>query len=194
MGGAMRRQHFEETNTKIQEQFRELKKSSPDNLKTRLKLSWSNWGFGRETLAASAERLARNKVPYIELHGNHYGPDLGYRVDETLETLADQGLKVSGVCGMFSADNDLACNRAACRQAAIDYLDREVPFTKAVGGKYLLVVPGAVGRPKAYDDVRRHRELTRDFQVSWTYISPSWLAKSRVTGWPAGMTTPFFTR
>ena len=28
----MRQQHFEETNSKIQEQFRELKKSSPDNL------------------------------------------------------------------------------------------------------------------------------------------------------------------
>lgn len=157
MGGAMRQQHFEESNSKIQERFRELKKASPDNLKTRLKLSWSNWGFGRETLAESAERLAKNKVPYIELHGNHYGPDLGYKVEETLKTLADHGLKVSGVCGMFSADNDLACNRAVCRQAAIDYLDREVPFTKAVGGKYLLVVPGAVGRPKAYDNVEFER-------------------------------------
>ena len=58
---------------------------------------------------------------------------------------------------MFSADNDLASNRAVCRQAAIDYLDREVPFTQAVGGKYLLVVPGAVGRPKAYDDVEFER-------------------------------------
>ena len=78
-------------------------------------------------------------------------------MDETLKILGDHGLKVSGVCGMFSADNDLACNRAVCRQAAIDYLDREVPFTRAVGGSYLLVVPGAVGRPKAYDDVEFER-------------------------------------
>jgi sugar phosphate isomerase/epimerase len=150
----MRQQHFEESNSKIQERFRELK---PEQLKTRLKLSWSNWGFGREPLAESAARLAKSKVPYIELHGNHYGPDLGYKVDETLRILGDHGLKVSGVCGMFSADNDLACNRALCRQAAIDYLDREVPFTRAVGGTYLLVVPGAVGRPKAYDDVEFER-------------------------------------
>ena len=150
----MRQQHFEESNIKIQERFRELK---PEQLKTRLKLSWSNWGFGREPLAESAARLAKSKVPYIELHGNHYGPDLGYKVDETLRILGDHGLKVSGVCGMFSADNDLACNRALCRQAAIDYLDREVPFTRAVGGTYLLVVPGAVGRPKAYDDVEFER-------------------------------------
>ncbi len=153
----MRRQHFEESSLRIQERFRELKKSSPEKLKSRLKLSWSNWGFGRESLAESAARLEKFGVSYIELHGNHYGPDLGYRVDETLKILSHHGLRVSGVCGMFSADNDLASNRAICRQAAIDYLRREVPFTREMGGAYLLVVPGAVGRPKAYDDVEFER-------------------------------------
>ncbi len=153
----MRQQHFEEKNERIHARFSELKKKSPEKLKERLKLSWSNWGFGREALAASAERLEGNAVPYIELHGNHYGPDLGYDVDETLKILGDHGLRVSGVCGMFSADNDMACNRAVVRQAAIDYLKREVPFTREVGGEYLLVVPGAVGRPKAYDDVEFER-------------------------------------
>jgi D-psicose/D-tagatose/L-ribulose 3-epimerase len=68
----MRQQHFEESNDQIQARFHELKKASPEKFKDRLKLSWSNWGFGRETLADSAARLAKNKVPYIELHGNHY--------------------------------------------------------------------------------------------------------------------------
>ncbi|HTV53930.1 MAG TPA: sugar phosphate isomerase/epimerase [Terriglobia bacterium] len=153
----MRQQHFEESNGRIEARFRELKKKSPEKLKTRLNLSWSNWGFGREPLAESAARLEKNGVPYIELHGNHYGPDLGYKVEETLKVLADHGLRVSGVCGMFSADNDLASNRAVCRQSAVDYLKREAPFTRDVGGAYLLVVPGAVGRPKAYDDVEFER-------------------------------------
>ena len=153
----MQRQHFEEKNAKIHDQFRHLKKSHPERLKTRLNLSWSNWGFGRESLHDSAARLQKSKVPFIELHGNHYGPDLGYKVDETLKILGDHGLRVSGVCGMFSPDNDLSSNRATCRQEAIDYLRREIPFTKAVGGSYLLVVPGAVGRPKAYDDVEFDR-------------------------------------
>lgn len=153
----MRQQHFEESNSRIESRFRELKQKSPDRLKTRLNLSWSNWGFGRESLGESAARLKKNGVPYIELHGNHYGPGLGYKVDETLKTLSDHGLRVSGVCGMFSADNDMASNRAVCRQAAIDYLQREIPFTRDVGGAYLLVVPGAVGRPKAYDDVEFER-------------------------------------
>jgi D-psicose/D-tagatose/L-ribulose 3-epimerase len=153
----MRRQHFEGRNELIQERFRELKRSAPEKLKERLNVSWSNWGFGREPLVESAARLEKAGVRYIELHGNHYGPDLGYHVDETLKVLSDHGLRVSGVCGMFSADNDLASNRAVNRQAAIDYLKREVPFTHDVGGTYLLVVPGAVGRPRAYDDVEFER-------------------------------------
>lgn len=153
----MHHQHFEAKNEKIKAQFQHLKKNSPERLKNRLNLSWSNWGFGRESLADSAKRLERSKLPFIELHGNHYGPDLGYRTDETLKILGDHGLRVSGVCGMFSADNDLASNRAVCRQAAIDYMRRELPFTQEVGGHYLLVVPGAVGRPRAYDDVEEDR-------------------------------------
>ena len=164
----MRHQHFEESNEKIRARFSELKKSSPEKFKTRIKLSWSNWGFGREALAESAARLEKSNVPYIELHGNHYGPDLGYKTDETLKILSDHGLRVSGVCGMFSADNDMACNRAVVRQAAIDYLKREVPYTREVGGKYLLVVPGAVGRPKAYDDVEFERSA--ETLAAWAHL------------------------
>lgn len=153
----MKQQHFEEKNETIRDRFRKLKSATPERLKTRLNLSWSNWGFGREKLADSARRLRNSEMQWIELHGNHYGPDLGYNVDETLRILGDHGLGVSGVCGMFSADNDLASNRPGVRQAAVDYLRREIPFTKAVGGTYLLVVPGAVGRPKAYDDVEEER-------------------------------------
>lgn len=152
-------QNFEIKSQSIHEQFLTLKKSSPDKLKTRLNLSWSNWGFGLESLADSAKRLEKAQLPFIELHGNHYGPDLGYGVNETLMILGDHGLKVSGVCGMFSADNDMASNRAVVRQAAVDYLRRELPFTQAVGGTYLLVVPGAVGRPKPYDDMEQERSV-----------------------------------
>ncbi|MDO8686498.1 MAG: hypothetical protein Q7J78_07505 [Clostridiales bacterium] len=41
---------------------------------------WSNWGFGIETLEESEERLERAGIRYIELHGNHYGVDLGYKL------------------------------------------------------------------------------------------------------------------
>ena len=164
----MRQQHFEAKNEAIHEKFLALKKNSPERLNTKLNLSWSNWGFGRESLVESAKRLQKAEMSYIELHGNHYGPDLGYKADETLKILGDHGLKVSGVCGMFSSDNDLSSNRALSRQAAVDYLRRELPFTQAVGGTYLLVVPGAVGRPKAYDDVEQDRSVeTLELCAPW---------------------------
>jgi D-psicose/D-tagatose/L-ribulose 3-epimerase len=155
----MKQQNFEQKNEAILEKFLVLKKQSPERLKTRLNLSWSNWGFGLESLADSAKRLERARMSFIELHGNHYGPDLGYKVDETLKVLGDHGLQVSGVCGMFSPDNDMSSNRPGVRQAAVDYLRRELPFTQAVGGSYLLVVPGAVGRPKAYDAMELDRSV-----------------------------------
>ncbi len=152
-------QNFEVKNERIREQFKSLKKRSPESFNRRLNLSWSNWGFGMESLCDSAKRLEQAGVSYVELHGNHYGPDLGYCLHEAVGILGDHGLKVSGVCGMFSADNDLSSNRAIHRQAAIGYLQREVPFTEAVGGSYLLVVPAAVGRATAYDAMEFDRSV-----------------------------------
>jgi D-psicose/D-tagatose/L-ribulose 3-epimerase len=155
----VKKQNFELKNETIRQSFLDLKKNHPERLKRRLNLSWSNWGFGIETLAESAARLQKAGITFIELHGNHYGPDLGYRVDETLRVLGDHGIKVAGTCGMFSADNDLSSNRAVDRQAAVDYLKRELAFTQAVGGSYILVVPGAVGRPDAYDSTEFERSV-----------------------------------
>ncbi|CAH0120240.1 MULTISPECIES: sugar phosphate isomerase/epimerase [unclassified Paenibacillus] len=152
-------QNFELKNEKIRSAFLEWKRKAPERFERRLNFSWSNWGFGMEPLAESAARLNQYGVTYIELHGNHYGPDLGYKVKETKEILERYRIQVAGVCGMFSAANDLASNSAAARQAAVDYIKRELEFTAAVGGKYLLVVPGAVGRPKAYDDMEFARSV-----------------------------------
>jgi sugar phosphate isomerase/epimerase len=155
----MKPQNFAAKNERIRADFVALKKKDPRRLKNKLNLSWSNWGFGLEPLADSAARLERAGVTWIELHGNHYGPDLGYKPAETLKILGDHGIKVAGVCGMFSPDNDLSSNRAVQRQAAIDYLKREIPFAAAVKGSYLLVVPGAVGRPQKYDASEFHRSV-----------------------------------
>jgi D-psicose/D-tagatose/L-ribulose 3-epimerase len=155
----MKKQNYEIKTEKIRAAFLELKKNHPEKLKTRLNLSWSNWGFGIEPLMVSAARLQKNGIQFMELHGNHYGPDLGYKVSETKKILGDHGIKVGGICGMFSADNDLASNRAIHRQAAVDYLKRELEFTKQMGGGYILVVPGAVGRSTAYDKTEFERSV-----------------------------------
>jgi sugar phosphate isomerase/epimerase len=154
----MKPQNYEKKNAAIREKFDALKQSGKLG-KERLNLSWSNWGFGLESLTDSAARLAKAGIGYIELHGNHYGPDLGYRPKETLKILGDHGIKVGGICGMFSADNDLSSNRAVHRQSAIDYIRRELDFGAEVGAGYLLVVPGAVGRPAAYDQSEFERSV-----------------------------------
>ena len=150
-------QNVDRWREELERDYFELKAGQPERMADRLTLSWSNWGFGIEELDVSCARLASAGLTHVELHGNHYGPDLGYSVEATLDTLGRHGLAVSGVCGMFSEDNDLSSNRPVQQQEAIDYIRREVEFTVAVGGQYLLVVPGAVGRPTAYDDTELHR-------------------------------------
>ncbi|HVZ16986.1 MAG TPA: TIM barrel protein, partial [Terriglobales bacterium] len=155
----MNKQPFERKNEEIRQAFLTLKQTHPERFERRLNLSWSNWGFGLETLAESAARLERHDVHFIELHGNHYGTDLGYKLGETQCILSDHGITISGICGMFSVDNDLSSNRAVHRQAALDYLKRELEFAGAFGAGYILVVPGAVGRPAAYDDSEFERSV-----------------------------------
>ena len=52
----MKKQNFELKNETIRQSFADLKKNHPERLQRRLNLSWSNWGFGIETLAESAAR------------------------------------------------------------------------------------------------------------------------------------------
>ncbi|RCW47533.1 sugar phosphate isomerase/epimerase family protein [Paenibacillus prosopidis] len=152
-------QNYEQKSEIIKNRFRELKQNHPERFANRLNMSWSNWGFGVESLVDTAKRLNKYGVKYIELHGNHYGPNLGYRSDEVIQVLQDWGIEVSGVCGMFSSENDLSSNIARHRQEAIDYIRRETEFTAAVKGQYLLVVPAAVGRPQKYDDMEWARSI-----------------------------------
>lgn len=152
-------QNYELKSKKIRDAFLDLKKKQPERFKQRLNLSWSNWGFGVESLFDTAKRLSQYGVKYIELHGNHYGPDLGYRTNEVQQILNEFGIQVAGVCGMFSGHNDLSSNIAHHRQAAIDYIRRETEFTSSVEGHYLLVVPAAVGRAERYDNMEWTRSI-----------------------------------
>ena len=55
----MEMQRFEKTNHQIRQAFEELKRGSPNGLGSRLKFSWSNWGFGLEAFETSCERLEK---------------------------------------------------------------------------------------------------------------------------------------
>jgi len=155
----MKLQNYQQTNEAIRARFLKLKSDNPEALKPTLNLSWSNWGFGMEPLEVSVKRLAKNGVRYIELHGNRYGADLGYRTGETRRILDDHGVKGTGICGMFSPDNDLSSNSGVVRQRAIDYIRRNVQLGRELGANYFLIVPGAVGRPAPIDDMEFDRSV-----------------------------------
>lgn len=157
----MKLQPYEEQRRDLAAAFTRKLRETPAAKQRELKLSWSNWGFGMETLEASAQRLARHGIHWIELHGNRYGNDLGYRAKDVLATLGRYDIKVAGICGMFGPENDLSSNSGLSRQNAIDYIRRQLDLCQGVGASYMLVVPGAVGRPRAYDD----REFDRSVET-----------------------------
>jgi len=148
----MQPQNWQRKRQRVVEAFRAKMAAEPKLKDARLRLSWSNWGFGVEPLEDSAGRLRACGIEWIELHGNRYGPDLGYRTAEVRQVLARHGLRAAGVCGMFTPANDLSAPSGIVRQAAIDYIRRQLDLCHEVGGTYMLVVPGAVGRPTPYDD------------------------------------------
>jgi D-psicose/D-tagatose/L-ribulose 3-epimerase len=163
-------QNYQKKDMAIRVAFEQLKKDYPEQLKKRLKFSWSNWGFGLESFAISCKRLEKAGIHYIELHGNHYGADLGYNAKEIGKIMSDHGVACGGVCGMFSADNDLSSNRHINRQAAIDYIKREAAFTAEMGGKYMLVCPAAVGRANKYDGSEIERSIDALSRVADVFL------------------------
>ncbi len=147
----MRAQNYIKKNKEIAEKFLAWRSTQDIDSLKRLNLGWSNWGFGRESFAEGLERLAKNNVRFVELHGNHYGPDFGYTEKEVLDGIKAHGVEVSGTCGMVSIESELSASSFAVRQRSIDYFRREIEFCAAVGGKYVLFAAGAVGRPAPYD-------------------------------------------
>ena len=153
----MKQQNFRKNDLEVVKRFIEFRKDKDVRQITRLNLSWSNWGFGMESIEKSSKRLNKNKVRFIELHGNLYGKDLGYKAIEINKLLNDHQIKVSGICGMVYPESEFASNNHFVRQQCIDYFKRHLEFAATVGGHYILFTPGAVGRPQKYDDNEFYR-------------------------------------
>jgi D-psicose/D-tagatose/L-ribulose 3-epimerase len=150
-------QNYKKIDSEIAERFRGIIPNV--NVEKKLNLSWSNWGFGQENLEKSVRRLSAAGIKYIELHGNRYGDNLGYDAKEVKKIVDGEGVKVAGICGMYSAENDLSSISGIQRQDAVDYIKRNLELGAFLGAKYMLVVPGAVGRPVPYDSFEFHRSV-----------------------------------
>lgn len=152
-------QNFELKSRTIRAAFLKFKRDNPERMTRRIQLSWSNWGFGIEPLQTSVKRLADHGVRFIELHGNRYAAQLGYKANEVQRILSAFGVRCSGICGMFSKENELASNSGLVRQHALDYIQRNLDLGASLGAKYFLIVPGAVGRAQRIDDSEFERSV-----------------------------------
>ena len=138
---------YELKNEIIRKKFQELKRNHPERLRLRLESILEQLGIrhGEPGRLGEAPGQGGNQVHRIAREPLR--AQLGYKVRDTLQILGDHQIRVAGICGMFSAANDLSSNSGIARQHAVDYLKRTIPFAAEVGGDYMLVVPGAVSGP-----------------------------------------------
>ena len=82
------------------------------------------------------------------------------------KSVADYLKKLEGLG--IEADEE---NMYTTSLAAIDYIKRESEFTAAVGGKYMLVCPAAVGRPQKYDTSEIDRSIDSLSRVADVFVN-----------------------
>jgi sugar phosphate isomerase/epimerase len=154
----MRLQNYQIEDERINEMYMKEKKNNPEKFRRKIDLSWSIWMFGRESLEKSFQRLRVNDLKYVELKGDFDGNEENLR--RTKKLLEKMDLAVSGVCGIYSLNEDLASESDAIRQNALNYLMNQIDYVSDLGGTYLIVVPSAVGRLKRIDKYEFERSAT----------------------------------
>ncbi|NLL47275.1 MAG: sugar phosphate isomerase/epimerase [Firmicutes bacterium] len=155
----MEKQRFQVRSENIAKQFAQLRQEKPERLEQEMTLSFSTWMFGTEDLEVTFKRIRDAGLEYVELPGNHHTKDLGLSVQYVRSLLNDYGLKVSGICGLYSPQTDFASDSPYARQNAIDYVRREIEFASEVGAEYIILVPSAVGRPQPIDAAELERSV-----------------------------------
>jgi D-psicose/D-tagatose/L-ribulose 3-epimerase len=116
-------------------------------------LSATQWIFGREPLAETAERLRGAGYDGIELSGEPDSLDLA----EVRSVLDAYGLTVTSICGLYTPERDIGHPDARVRAGGVDYVKRCVELAHEVGAAVVIVVPTAVGR--VAPEASREQEL-----------------------------------
>ena len=144
-------QNYQKLDKMIHEMYIEEKMKNPEKFKRRIDLSWSIWMFGKEPLEKSLKRLKKNNLNYVELKGD-YTPDKENEIEKKKKLLEKYEIKLSGVCGLYSLNEDLASVDKDIRDSALNYINNQIDFISELNGKYLIVVPSAVGRLNRFDE------------------------------------------
>ncbi|WP_276353773.1 sugar phosphate isomerase/epimerase family protein [Cohnella caldifontis] len=106
------------------------------------KYSATQWIYGAEPLEASFKRLRRFGYDGIELAGEPASLDTA----EIKRLMAQYGLSVTSICGIYTAERDLSSSDPDIRSHAVAYVKACVDLAAEAGAKVLIVVPSPVGK------------------------------------------------
>lgn len=101
------------------------------------KYSFCNLVWYKEELSKSMDRLARFEYDAIDL----YGEPSVYNYSSVRQNLKDNGLAVSSICSLYSAERDLAHPDINVRKAGLNYVKSIVDMAAEVGALTMGVAP-----------------------------------------------------
>ncbi len=103
------------------------------------KYAYNSLVYYGEDARTSIERVAKFGYDAIEL----YGEPREYDTAEVRKLCADNGIKVSSICSLYTAERDLASPEKKVQEKALDYVKRVADLASGVGCPVMIVAPTA---------------------------------------------------
>jgi D-psicose/D-tagatose/L-ribulose 3-epimerase len=119
------------------------------------KYSVTQWIFGNEELETSLQRLKKYGYDGVELAGEPDKMDL----DAIQALLNKYGLECTSICGIYTAERDLASPNPAVRRNAVRYVQACTDMAERLGASVVIVVPTPVGKTDPDTTSREEWEL-----------------------------------
>src|SRR5207249_4781160 len=119
-----------------------------------LKYSYDSLVYFGEPIEQSIARLARFGYDAIELIG---GPDK-YDTKEVNRLLGNDGIKVSSICSIFTANRDLASPDKSGRGDAVNYVKKVADLAAAVACPTIIIAPTACMKMTRWKDPVEERK------------------------------------
>jgi sugar phosphate isomerase/epimerase len=107
-----------------------------------MKFSVTQWIFGNEELETSLKRLKKFGYDGVELAGEPKTMDM----NGIQSLLTKYELECTSICGIYTAERDLASSNPAIRANAVQYVKDCVDMAERLGATVVIVVPTPVGK------------------------------------------------
>jgi len=120
--------------------------------------SYNSLVYYGEDYKTSIKRVARCGYDAIEL----YGEPSEYDAKEVKKLCDGEGIKVSSICSLYTAERDLAHPEQAARNKAIDYVKRVSDLAAGVGCPVIIVAPTACMKTKGWSKPAEERAWAID--------------------------------